>query len=70
VAPLAAAWGARTPGAAAPTLGEGPVKEEEPTGKGTQSISNRKSKVDEGGAKISANGKEVSSNMTCREMMR
>jgi hypothetical protein len=68
-APLAAACGARPTRAAAPTPGEVPVKEEEPTSKGTQSISDRKSKEDEGGSEISANGKEASSNVTCHEMM-
>jgi hypothetical protein len=70
VALLAVCCGARPTGVAALTPGEALVKEEETTGKGTQSISDRKSKVDEGGAEISANGKEASSNVTCREMMR
>jgi hypothetical protein len=70
VTPLAAACGARPIGVAAPTLVGVPVKEEELTGKGTQSISDRKSNVDEGGAEISTNGKEASSNVTCHNMMR
>jgi hypothetical protein len=40
------------------------VKEQGPTGKGTQSMSERKSKVDEGGAKILAKGNEASSKVT------
>jgi hypothetical protein len=46
-----------------------PIKEQEPTNKGTQSISNRKSKVDEGGVEISVKGKEASAKVTCHKMM-
>jgi hypothetical protein len=59
-----AACGERPTRAATPKLGGAPVKEEGPIDSGTQSISKRKSKVDEGGAKISVKGKEASSKVT------